>query len=78
MHLSSMDLNIKTMVSLANFIYSISCWINKPLLLIVTYNFVTRLVSYNLDMALGACVFIVNLNMDCCKFISLVFKGFTT
>jgi hypothetical protein len=48
---------------LANFIYSFSHWINKPLLLIVTHNFVIGLVSKGLTMALGACVFIKNLNM---------------
>jgi hypothetical protein len=68
--------SIETMGMLANFIYSLNCWV-KTLLLIVTHNFVYILVSKGLVMALGACAFIVNVNMDYYKF-KLAFRSSTT
>jgi hypothetical protein len=33
----------KTMTTSGTFIYSLNCWVNKPLLLIVTHNFVIKI-----------------------------------
>jgi hypothetical protein len=42
---SSIDLSIDTNEILINFKYSFSCWLNKPLLLIVIHNLVIGLKS---------------------------------
>jgi len=66
-HSTYIDLNTKTMVISTNFRYSFNLWINNPLVLIIVHNLVIRLTSNGSTMALCACVFIVNLNMDIYK-----------
>jgi hypothetical protein len=52
---------------------------NKALMLIVTHNLVTRLVSKGLAIAFGAFIFMESLNMHICKSKRLaMFKGSTT
>jgi hypothetical protein len=72
--LSSIDLSIETTISTSSYSHRI----NKPFLLNVFHNFVTRLLSKGLAIALSVCVFILNLNMNCYKFKRLTLKGSTT
>ncbi len=52
--------------------------IKNELLVIVTHNFVTKFISNGLAIALVACAFIVNLNMDYCMSKKLTFKDLAT
>jgi hypothetical protein len=51
--------------------------IKNELLVIVTHNFVTKFISNGLAIALVACAFIVNLNMDYCMSKKLTFNKAT-
>jgi hypothetical protein len=57
------------------FKYSLSHSMNKALLLIVTHNLVTRLISKGSTIAFGAYIFMVSLNMHICKSKRLASKG---
>ncbi len=76
--LSSIDSSTNMIIISANFKYSLSCWVSKALLLIVTHNLVTGLVSKGSAIAFGTWVFMVNLNMHICKSKMLASKGFAT
>jgi hypothetical protein len=75
---SSTNLSIDIIPISTNSNYLLSCWVNKPLLLIFTHNLIIELISNGSTMAFGAYVFIVSLKKHICKSKRLAFKGSTT
>jgi hypothetical protein len=72
----SMDSGTETMAISTNFIYPLSLWVHKALLLITYHNLVIGLVSNSSFIALSVCIFIVNLNIHICMSKMLAFEGF--